>query len=302
MLGVGVLGGISASLLVTPSMACINHWFLKRRAFATGIGVTAGGIGGVVFPILIRELNDTVGFAWATRILGFIAVLSCILAIMLQQTRLPPQRTGIKTIDLRALREPSFTLTAFGMVLTDSSGAIPMIYLTSYARANGMGMGLSYQLMAILNAGSILGRLAPGWAADRWGRFNVMIVTTALSTVLTLALWMTSRQNVAAIISYAALFGFSSGSAISLTPVCVAQISKTEDFGKRFGTTYTLVGLGVLVAIPIAGEMVNVGSEDDGLGAYRWLIVFCGLVQGVATVCFIMARGFRRGWRIQTAY
>ncbi|KAF9892122.1 hypothetical protein FE257_002528 [Aspergillus nanangensis] len=261
MLGFGVLGGISASLLVTPSMACINHWFFKRRAFATGIGVTAGGLGGVIFPIMIKDLSKSIGFAWATRVLGFICLVLCALGILLQKTRLPPNKKGLKTIDVFALRDPSFALTAIAMVLTDSSGAIPMIYLTSYARANQMGLALSYQLMSILNAGSILGRLAPGYAADKWGRFNVMIVTTALSTVLTLTLWMLSGQNQAAIVSYAALFGVSSGSAISLTPVCVAQISQTEDFGKRFGTTYTMVGLGVLVAIPIAGATLK-GDES----------------------------------------
>ncbi|KAL4891481.1 putative monocarboxylate permease [Aspergillus ambiguus] len=301
MLGFGVLGGISASLLVTPSMGCINHWFLKRRAFATGIGVTAGGIGGVIFPIMMKNLSKIIGFAWATRILGLISLVLCILAVLLQKTRLPPNRKGIKTIDIWALQNPSFTLTAIGMVLTDSSGAIPMVYLTSYARANGLGLALSYQLMSILNGGSIIGRLAPGYVADKFGRFNIMVVTTAISTVLTPALWLSCGQNQAAIVSYAALFGFSSGSAISLTPVCVAQISRTEDFGKRFGTTYTLVGLGVLVAIPVAGQTLNV-RPTDGVGGYSGLILFCGVIQAVALVCFILARGLRTRWQVRRVF
>ncbi|EAU29481.1 predicted protein [Aspergillus terreus NIH2624] len=301
MLGVGVLGGIAASMLVTPSLGCMNHWFLRRRAFATGIGTTAGGIGGVIFPIMIKGLTGKVGFAWAVRILGFLSLILCILAVSLQKTRLPRHPKRVQTIEIRALRDPSFTLTSLGIVLTDSSAAIPLVYLTSYARANEMDLSLAYQLMSILNGLSVLGRLAPGYAADKLGRFNIMILTTAMSTVLTLGLWVSCAQSQAAIVSYAALFGLSSGSAISLTPVCVAQITRTEDFGKRFGTTYTMVGLGVLVSIPIAGRLVEV-QPSDGVGGYRALILFCGLMQAVAFLCFVLARGLRTQWRVRVVY
>lgn len=301
MLGVGVLGGIAASMLVTPSLGCMNHWFLRRRAFTTGIGTTAGGIGGVIFPIMIKGLTGKVGFAWAVRILGFLSLILCILAVSLQKTRLPRHPKRVQTIEIRALRDPSFTLTSLGIVLTDSSAAIPLVYLTSYARANEMDLSLAYQLMSILNGLSVLGRLAPGYAADKLGRFNIMILTTAMSTVLTLGLWVSCAQSQAAIVSYAALFGLSSGSAISLTPVCVAQITRTEDFGKRFGTTYTMVGLGVLVSIPIAGRLVEV-QPSDGVGGYRALILFCGLMQAVAFLCFVLARGLRTQWRVRVVY
>jgi MFS family permease len=164
-----------------------------------------------------------------------------------------------------------------------------------------MDLSLAYQLMSILNGLSVLGRLAPGYAADKLGRFNIMILTTAMSTVLTLGLWVSCAQSQAAIVSYAALFGLSSGSAISLTPVCVAQITRTEDFGKRFGTTYTMVGLGVLVSIPIAGRLVEV-QPSDGVGGYRALILFCGLMQAVAFLCFVLARGLRTQWRVRVLY
>ncbi|KAM3473962.1 hypothetical protein MY8738_008132 [Beauveria namnaoensis] len=49
----GVLGGASASLLFSPSVAVTGHWYDKRRALATGVACTAGGIGDVVLPVLI---------------------------------------------------------------------------------------------------------------------------------------------------------------------------------------------------------------------------------------------------------
>ncbi|KAL4948850.1 major facilitator superfamily domain-containing protein [Aspergillus filifer] len=297
ILSFGVLGGLSASCLASPSISIINHWFFRRRALATGLAVTSGGIGGIIFPQIFNALAPKAGFGWAVRTLGFIVLFFTICATILQRTRLGPNYSSRKTVDLRVLGEKGFGITAAAIIFADIAATIPLTYLTSYARANGMSVQRSYTLMSILNATSIVGRLMPGYTGDRWGRFNTMIVTTSVSTVLTLALWMCAGSNEGAIIAYAALFGFWSGSAISLSPVCVAQISKTEDFGKRYGTAYTLVALGVLVALPVAGQILEGQSGGDGQQVYWGLIVFTGVAYALSACLFVLARGVAGGWR-----
>ncbi|RDW61819.1 MCT family MFS transporter [Aspergillus mulundensis] len=294
ILSFGVLGGISASLLANPSISILNHWFYRRRAFATGLAVTSGGIGGIIFPQIFNALAPKAGFGWAVRTLGFMTLLFCGLGAILQRSRLPANESSRKTVDLRVLAERGFGLSAVAIIFADISATIPLTYLTSYARSKGMSVDQSYTLMSILNATSIVGRLMPGYAADRWGRFNTMIITTGISTILTFALWLSSGTNHAAIIAYAALFGFWSGSAISLSPVCVAQISRTEDFGKRYGTAYTLVALGVLVALPVAGQIL----EGQGGDTYWGLIVFTGVAYALSALFWGLARGVCAGWRV----
>ncbi|KAK1138362.1 hypothetical protein N8T08_002683 [Aspergillus melleus] len=294
MLGFSVLGGISSSMVFTPSVACLTHWFHRRRALATGIAATAGGCGGIIFPILIYNLTEAVGFPWAIRITGFICAFFCAL--------LPPKKLGGGKIDFGALHETPFALLAVAIFLIDLALLIPLTYLTSYAQSHGMEEGLAYQVVSILNAASILGRVIPGYVADRYGRFNVMILTTFGCTVFTLALWLSAGSNTAAIVAYAVLFGFWSGSAISLAPVCVAQISTTEDFGKRYGTTYSLVSVGALFAIPIAGEVMKAQSAPGKKEDYSGLIVFCGLIYGLACLFFVLARGFKVDWRVGTIF
>ncbi|PKX89075.1 MCT family MFS transporter [Aspergillus novofumigatus IBT 16806] len=301
MLGFGVLGGISASMVFTPSVSIVNHWFYTARALATGIVVTAGSIGGIIFPQIFNALAPSAGFGWAIRTLGFITLTLCSTGALLQRSRLEHRKTSRWMIDLRPLCEPVFTLTTIGIMFADIGATIPLTYLTSYARANGMTISQSYTLMSILNGTSILGRLIPGYAADRYGRFNAMVVTTAVSGILTLSLWLKAGSNRAAIISYAALFGFWSGSAISLSPVCVAQISETEDFGKRYGTAYIVVGLGVLVSLPIAGEILNAQTKD-GVEHYQGLIVFCGLAYIASAGLFVCARGLGTRWAVRKKY
>ncbi|KAL3472181.1 major facilitator superfamily domain-containing protein [Aspergillus californicus] len=301
ILSFGVLGGISASLIANPSISIINHWFFKRRAMATGIAVTSGGIGGIIMPQIFNALAEEAGFGWAVRTLGFICLLFCGLGTILQRSRLGRNKTSRKTIDPRVMLEGPFALTAVAIIFADVGATIPLTYLTSYARAQGMSTDQSYTLMSILNALSIVGRLMPGYAADRYGRFNTMVVTTAVAAVLTLALWLKSGTNHGAIISYAALFGFWSGSAISLSPVCVAQISKTEDFGKRYGTAYTLVALAVLVAVPVAGQILE-GQSSGNDQVYWGMIVFCGVVYVSSAVFFVLARGVSTEWKLKRRF
>jgi len=84
-----VLNGLGGCLINTPCIASIGHFFLAKRGNATGIAMTSGSIGGIIFPLMMQKLFPSVGFAWATRILGFILVFLLVIANLLVQSRLP---------------------------------------------------------------------------------------------------------------------------------------------------------------------------------------------------------------------
>lgn len=48
MLVFGVLGGIGTAMIFTPAVSSVGHWFLRRRANATGIATCGGALGGVM--------------------------------------------------------------------------------------------------------------------------------------------------------------------------------------------------------------------------------------------------------------
>jgi len=239
-----VLGGTSVSLLFTPGVASIGHWFKARRATATGFAITGGSIGGIVFPLLFQKLIPTIGFPWACRIVGFVEIALLLPPNILVHSRLKPLSDASASIDLAALLEPTFAFTTLGVFLTQWGIFVPISYLTSYAMAIGIEDSFAYQLLPIFNAGSVLGRWLPNYAADKFGRFNVMFITTLSCVVIALGLWFPTRdggdksKNI--LIAFAVLYGFGTGSGIGLTPVCVGQICRTEDYGKRYGTCYSL--------------------------------------------------------------
>ena len=248
---------------------------------------------------MLSSLFTSVGFAWATRVLGFVFLALLILATLLIGSRFPqrPVSTGDMLPSRTIFQDPTFLIMTLGIFFVEWGLFVPLSYLTSFALSAGIDEELSYQTLAILNAGSFFGRWAPGMLADKIGRFNTMILMIALCLTTTLALWLPStlmndiRTKKALLLAYALIFGFASGSNISLGPVCAGQLCTTDNYGKYFATCYTVVGLGTLVAIPIAGEILRRGE-----GSYVGLAIFTGACYLAGLCLFAWARGRKVGW------
>ncbi|KAL9621406.1 MAG: hypothetical protein Q9160_004166 [Pyrenula sp. 1 TL-2023] len=234
LLNFGLLGGLGMSLVFTPAIASIGHYFLRRRGEATGIVATGGALGGIIFPLALQALFPRIGFAWTTRVIALIQLVLLSIANLLIRSRLPRKRPSKENLlpDFRIFKDPVFTLVTAGIFCMEWGLFIPLSYISSYAMANGVNEALAYQLVAIFNVGSLFGRWLPGYLADRIGRFNSMILFIGLCLVSSVALWLPAKESVPLLVVMCLTFGFASGSNISLTPVCVGQLCKTEHYGR----------------------------------------------------------------------
>lgn len=246
MLVIGVVGGLGASLIFTPAISAIGHYFLEKRGVATGIASTGGSIGGIAFPLILEALFPKIGWAWATRVVALICLVAFAIANLLIRSRLPQKPFSKENIlpDFRILREPRFALTTASVFFIEWGMFIPISFISSYALDHGFSTHFSYQILAIANAGSFFGRWLPGFFSDFLGRFNTLIATVALCLLCNACLWLPAGNSLALLVVFALLFGFSSGSNISLTPVCVGQLCKTEHYGRYYATAYTVVSFG----------------------------------------------------------
>lgn len=239
-----------------------------------------------------------------------------------RKAKRPSRRSGV-TIDLTAFRDPRFTLTTLGVFLIEWGVFVPITYITSYSlNYLHLPSSFSYQLLSILNAGSVFGRWLPGIIADKIGRFNTMILTVSFCLVVVLSLWLPSdavaEGNIggrkAIMVVFALLYGFGSGSGISLTPVCVGQICETREYGTKYGTCYFFVSFGyditflyelslsrltfgydsTLTGIPIAGQIIHSMN-----GKFTGLVLFTAASYVGALFFFVTARvvGAGREWR-----
>lgn len=291
MLAFGILCGLGTSLLFTPSIAAVGHWFRERRGFATGMASTAGGVGGIVFPLMQTALFDRIGYGWTTRCVALINLCCCAVGILLVRSRLPPSKDATAHPDFRIFRQPTFTLTSVALFLLELALFIPLTFISTYAVRQGFGDDFAYHLLPILNAGSALGRGLPGYYADAVGPFNTCIGSVVLSVVSCLCVWMPSGHTKAGIIVFAALFGFASGTSIAVAPVCIGRLCRTQEYGRYYATTYTVVSVATLIGVPIAGNIVKASG-----GSYNGLIAFTGAVYIASFFFLILAKVSALGW------
>lgn len=293
ILGFSVLGGISSSMIFNPAITVLGHWFLRKRALATGIAMVGGAVGGIYIPLMLNKLFSQVGYGWSIRVLAFITLGLAIICCLTLESRHVPRKVDWKEalIDVKSLKHPEFGCCTFGVFLVEWAVFVPIIYMVSYAKAQGLGDDYSSQLLCFLNVGSVVGRILPGYIADHYGVYNVMITTASVTGILCLALWIPGGQSKAGLTAFAVLDGVWSGSTISITPVCVGAISDIKDYGKRYGTCYSIAGIAVLTGLPIAGAL----TKNNYLG----MKIFSGVIYLAGAGMFLLARWLAVGKKLK---
>jgi len=91
---------------------------------------------------------------------------------------------------------------------------------------------------------------------------------------------------------FALVFGFTSGCNISLIPVSIGRLCRTQNYGRYYATCYTVVSVAVLIGIPIAGKVVESNNGD-----YWGLIVLTGVFYIGSVVAFMAAKVSVVGWK-----
>ncbi|KAI2634615.1 monocarboxylate permease-like protein [Xylaria nigripes] len=293
ILSQGVVCGIGAAAVFNCANNATMTWFNRNRATALGIVYAGSSIGGVVLPITMSHLIPRIGFPWTMRLLGFIVLGFCGIACFTVKSYLPPRPKPFVFHDLvKPFREPRFALLAAGSFFVLWGMYLPINFLTIQAKELGVKPGLVPYILPVLNALSMPGRILPGVVADRLGRFNMMLLICFLSTTITLALWIPGNST-AAIMVFAAIYGFASGGYISLNPVVTAQISDLREIGSRSGVVLFISSLGVLTGPPIGGAILSAQH-----GNYLGLKLWTGLCMFVGGLLFFASRTVQVKFRI----
>lgn len=135
----------------------------------------------------------------------------------------------------------------------------------------------------------------PNVLADKYGRFNIMILMVIFSLVIVLGVWLPGRSNATSIV-FAVLFGIGSGACIGLGPVLIMSISPMNEVGFRMGTIFAIAGIGCLTSPPIGGAIADATKNGD----YDLACVFSGVNYFISLIFIIWLRARLVGWKIAT--
>ena len=293
LLAQGFCVGIGAGCLFVPSVSVLPTYFNTRIGLAVGVGSSGSSIGGIIYPIILYRLIDRIGFAWSVRVIGFIALGTLLIpiAIMRLRVRAPKARA---LIDWSAFTDIPFMVFVIATLIGLMGLNILLFYLSYDASARHItDTKMSFYIVAIFNAGSTLGRVAPNALSDKTGPFNLIAPCAIMSGVLMFC--MIAVKSEATIIVVALLVGFFSGVFIAMPPVCFITLIKDKTrIGTRVGMGFGIGALGLLIGGPSGGSIL--GTQDPLNWAGLWS--FGGASACVAGVIYTGLRVARGGYRL----
>jgi MFS family permease len=270
-----ILGGIASAVITTVSIAVLSHWFHRRRALASGLCMAGSSAGGAVIPLILKTLFARKGWKTAIRVIAFVALGCYALGLMMVRGRLPAGgRNSKATVDFRAFRSLrlSFLTVAvlsFEFIIFGCAALLP-----TYARFTGMSTTVQSYSLTVLNSMSLVGRILPGFAADQIGRFNVLLFSVVVTLIVMAAVWLPwGSRDAATLYAVVAIFGFGSGGWLSLAPVCAGQLCRTEEYGRYYGTIYFVAAFGVLLTVPVGGDLLQSTTPQVLIGFYSAVLL-----------------------------
>ncbi|RFU27421.1 hypothetical protein B7463_g8925, partial [Scytalidium lignicola] len=284
----GLALGLGLGLLFIPSVAIVSQYFDTKKALAMGIAASGSSLGGVIYPIIFHRLQPSIGFGWSTRVLGFLTLVTFILPLMVMKVRLKPAAKR-PLVDWDAFKEPPFVLYSIAVFLGFIGLYTPFYYLPSYSVTKaGTTAEFSIYTISIANAASTFGRIFPNYLADKTGPINMMAPCAIISAIIAYC-WMAMKTE-ATVIVFALLYGFFTGSFVSLPPTCIVTLSPHLGIvGTRMGMVFTCSGLGLLMGTPVAGAILGDGASYVGIQ------VFCASLLVASGIFLIFARIAKTG-------
>lgn len=282
MLAQGITMGLGCGCLFIPSVAIVSTYFTTKKSFATGIAASGSSLGGVLYPIIFTRLQPQIGFAWATRVIAFIIFGTMLICLAVMRVRvLPPQKRRL--LELSAFKEIPFLMFSIALFLGFMGLYIPFFYIQSFASENtNMSSDLAFYMLSILNAASVLGRVIPNFLADITGPLNILVPCCSISALLAFC-WI-AIDSTGGTIVFALLYGFFSGTFVSLPPTTVVSLSPSLGVvGTRMGMSFSFAAFGILVGNPVAGAILKSGG-------WQGVQIYCGVCVIAAAACCVASR------------
>lgn len=113
LLAQGICTGLGMGIMFMPPVAVINSYFRRKRSLALAVSATGTGFGSLVFPSAVQYLIPRIGFPWAVRCSGFVALFISVIVLIIIRPRLRPRRSG-SLIEWDAFREPPYLFYTLG--------------------------------------------------------------------------------------------------------------------------------------------------------------------------------------------
>ena len=294
------VAGTGAAFVYSGSIGSALKWFKERRGLAAGIMAAGFGGGTALFIPVISSLIANRGYRYtfiATGVFQGLMILGVaqFLRHPTAATDTPkPAASGAPQIGTRhfttfeMLRTPHFYAMYAAFLMMATGGLLVTANAGPIARAWGYSAGvltLAATLSPLANGAS---RIFWGWASDRLGRENTMVVAFILQAICLFLVITLGQFSAAWFVVTLVLVYFTWGEIYSLFPSTSADYFGTRYATSNYAVLYTAKG----VASIIGGWFGALLYEQFG----SWSVGFYG-----SALMALLAAGIAAALRASTA-
>ncbi|UZJ54563.1 hypothetical protein CBS101457_003883 [Exobasidium rhododendri] len=312
----GIFYGIASGITFTPVVLWLSQWFDTRRGLATGIIYSGSGLGGVVFPLLVTRLLDTVGFAWTLRVLALMSFILGSIASLALKPRLPVPSVSSSSIansrsfsfkkllpgDLRPLLSPFACLSELVIFFQAGSWYTISLYISSYATSLGVSSSTATGILSAFNASATVGYLVTGRLIDVTS-YSIVMIGSVATCSLTAFFLLGFSDTLALVLVFVLIFGVAGGGfATMMTPISrdLAAFS-TQESAILYLALIFVRGLAAVTG-PLIGAALYKPSLTDfslyGTRGFRGIVLWVGSGMMFSGFCAAGAM-YQRGKRVR---
>lgn len=251
------LAGTGAAFVYSGSIGSALKWFKDRRGLASGIMAAGFGGGTALFIPIISSIIANRGYRSAFIATGVVQGL--VILIVAQFLRHPPpepasakpaaaatagSQVGKRQFTtLEVLRTPQFYMMYVAFVLMATGGLLVTANAGPMARSWGLAasaLTLAATLSPLANGAS---RIFWGWASDRMGREQTMILAFVLQAIALLLVVTMGSQSAAWFSITLVLVYFTWGEIYALFPAMSADYFGARHATSNYAVLYTAKGV-----------------------------------------------------------
>ena len=209
--------------------------------------------------------------------------------VVMRPLQYPRKRRNL--LDSGSLSDVPYVMFGFGILFGYMGIYVVFFYIQLYALSRtDISPHLAFYLLALINAGSSIGRILPNFAADYVGPLNMQTIFAFASAILSLSL--IAITDVKGILAFCVLYGFFTGTFVSLPAPTVASLSvNMASLGARMSMAFMAAGIGALVGSPIAGAILSTNGGDN----WDMIQVWSGALLVLSSLSMLGARMIKVG-------
>lgn len=244
-----LIGLLGKAAMIAPLLANAIRWFDRRRGLAVAIIASGQGCAGMIWPPVVRYLNDSVGWRDTYYYYAIFALLTMLPLALFLKPR-PPAAPATATGSAAAAGSVLGTsprvvqgLMWIAVVGCCTAMAMPIVHLVSHATDLGVPRARAAEMLSLLFGAAFVSRIAFGVLSDRIGPVKTLLIASSAQAGMLLA--FASVDSVFGLYLAALFFGLGFAGIMPCYALILRILFPISQMGWRIAAQYLFAALGM---------------------------------------------------------